>query len=193
MKKQYPLFQSHLDLAHDYWKRILKPGDLAIDATCGNGHDTFFLAELGILDKLYSYDIQSNALKNASLKLESLPLEIRQKVTFVHQSHQSFLSEIHNSSIKLIVYNLGFLPGGDKNVTTQLESTMQSIQSAMAILAAGGLISVTCYSGHEEGAKEEQALRSYLSALSPMEWSYSHQFWYNRRMAPSLILLQKAL
>lgn len=190
MKKQYSLFQSHIDLAHAYWKQILEPGDVAIDATCGNGHDTFFLAELGLLDKLYSFDIQAEALKNAALRLESLPSHT---VSFVHQSHETFPPEIQQGSIKLIVYNLGFLPGGDKNVTTMLASTMDSIRNAMNLLAPGGLISITCYSGHEEGAKEEMALKAFLSSLSPIEWSYSHQFWFNRKMAPSLILLQRAI
>ncbi|MCE2982425.1 MAG: rRNA methyltransferase, partial [Parachlamydia sp.] len=43
MHARYPLFQSHLDLAHAYWDKLIRPGHIVIDATCGNGHDTLKL------------------------------------------------------------------------------------------------------------------------------------------------------
>lgn len=193
MRNQFPLYQSHLDLAHTYWKQLLQKGDTAIDATCGNGHDTLFLAELGLLEKLYSIDLQSSALKKAASKIETLPVEMQKCVHWIEGSHAQFPSEIAKQSVKLIVYNLGFLPGGDKNLTTLLDTTLESVRNALELLAPGGVLSITCYSGHEEGAKEEKALENYLAELPPTEWSYSHLFWPNRRQAPSLILLQKAV
>jgi SAM-dependent methyltransferase len=193
MRNQYPLYQSHLDLAHAYWRQLLGKGDIAIDATCGNGHDTFFLADTGLLDRLYALDIQGAALQAAAARLESLPNDKRKILKLLEQSHETFPDEIAPLSVKLIVYNLGFLPGGQKSLTTQLDSTLKSIRNALPLLTPGGVISITCYSGHEEGAKEESALKEFLSTLPPTEWSYSHLFWYNRRQSPSLILLQKAL
>ena len=72
MKKSFPLFQSHLDLAHTYWKRILNPGDCAIDATCGNGYDTLFIAQSVLRDdigKVIAIDKQSQAIESARLLL----------------------------------------------------------------------------------------------------------------------------
>ena len=63
-RPQFPLFTSHIDLAHQYWKNLLLPGDHAIDATCGNGHDSIFLAKI-LLDsgKLKAFDKQSSAIE----------------------------------------------------------------------------------------------------------------------------------
>ena len=32
--------------AHHIWKEVVSAGDIVIDATCGNGHDTIYLARL---------------------------------------------------------------------------------------------------------------------------------------------------
>lgn len=45
---------------------IIQDGDAVVDATCGNGHDTKFLAGLaGAEGKVYSFDIQAEAIENA--------------------------------------------------------------------------------------------------------------------------------
>lgn len=191
MKRQFSLFQSHIDLAHAYWKQLLKPGDIAIDATCGNGQDTLFLAELGIVSVLYGFDIQEKALANTQERLNALSIGCTIKLE--KRSHETFPAEIQPDTVSLIVYNLGFLPGGNKELTTQRDCTLKSIKNAQLLLKAGGLICITCYSGHPEGAQEELALQEYLSSLPPQDWSYGHMFWKNRRQSPSLILLQKAL
>lgn len=189
MKSQFTLFQSHIDLAHHHWQRLLKPGDRAIDATCGNGHDTLFLAQLGCLDRIYSLDIQEEALMNARQRVEAEAPDQIDTVTFLHQSHE----KLPQDTIKLIVYNLGFLPGGNKEVTTRLNSSLASVEQAVTLLSSGGVISITCYSGHPEGAKEEEALRERCKQLTPTSWSYTHHFWSNRNAAPSLITLQKKI
>ncbi len=193
MRHTFPLYQSHIDLAHFYWKQILKEGDTAIDATCGNGHDTFFLASLGVLDRLYSIDLQKKALEKTEERLLALTSDKRSRIELINGSHESFPVSIVPDSVKLIVYNLGFLPGGDKELTTEVESTLKSIEKSLTLLTRGGLLSITCYSGHPEGAQEEKALIDKLSSLHPSAWSYSHTFWKNRNAAPSLILLQKSL
>ena len=59
------------------------------------------------------------------------------------------------STPKLIVYNLGYLPGSDKLLTTKTSSTLLSVEKALSLIAPNGAISITCYPGHEEGKKEE--------------------------------------
>ncbi len=187
MRKTFTLFQSHLDLAHRYWSELLSVGDHVIDATCGNGRDTVILATLGA--KTYSIDIQQNALNEAKLKVESKG--IAQLVTFIKGCHSKFPEEIESHSVKLIVYNLGYLPGGNKDVTTQVTTTLKSLEHALDLLVAGGMISITCYPGHEEGKREEEQLLYFCQNLSPREWSCCHHRWINRKLSPSLIILQK--
>lgn len=188
-------FQYHLEAAHKRWAEIVKPGDIVIDATCGNGHDTLLLAKLALTESLgivYAVDIQSQAIEMTRSYLQShLSHELFKRVKFIKSCHSQFPKEIPSSSVKLIVYNLGYLPGGDKAFTTMLETTQQSINSAMELIQEGGLICITCYPGHAEGQKEEEALINFVSTLDSQKWECSHQRWVNRPKSPTLILMKK--
>jgi tRNA G37 N-methylase Trm5 len=187
MSKFFPLFQSHLDLAHRYWIELLSPGDRVIDATCGNGHDTLALSKMGAT--IYAMDLQQKALESAKNRL--VEEGVAEPVTFIQGCHSKFPEEILNESIKLIVYNLGYLPGGDKEVTTKVMTTLTSIKNAEPLVVPGGAISITCYPGHPEGKREEEQLLDYCHTLDPKQWSCCHHRWINRHLSPSLILLQK--
>jgi ubiquinone/menaquinone biosynthesis C-methylase UbiE len=57
--------------AHQAVEAVLKPGDITIDATVGNGHDTLFLAtRVGATGKVYGFDIQQEALDSAYQRLQ---------------------------------------------------------------------------------------------------------------------------
>lgn len=196
MRSSFPLFQSHLDLAHTYWAQSVQIGDTVIDATCGNGQDTLKLCQLTLsIDKgkVYTIDIQEQALKSAYqfITLHLDPTLIN-RVQFQQGCHSTFPSEISLNSVKLIVYNLGYLPGGDKTKTTEIGTTLKSLRQAQDLLQPGGIISMTCYSGHTEGAKEQEGILEYASQLAPKDWSCCQHKWLNRQQAPSLLLIQKA-
>lgn len=197
MRHLFPLFQSHLDLAYAYWSQIILVGDCVIDATCGNGHDTLKLSRLALSPeegKVYSIDIQEEAINKTNLNISSqLESNLHHRVIFKRQCHSSFPIEIPKESVKLVVYNLGYLPGGDKQKTTELMTTLQSIQAALPLLKNGGALSITCYPGHAEGAHEQKELLAYASTLPPQNWSCCHHSWSNRRESPSLLLIQKKL
>jgi len=187
----------HLALAHAYWKSHLRPGDLAIDATCGNGHDTCALAKLLLGHSeslLLSFDIQTAALENAEALLQSsVPKEFLPRVLFQRRCH----SEIDQIPLphfpKLIVYNLGYLPGGDKSITTQSITTLTSLQKAAKLLEERGALSVTCYPGHPEGKREEEAVVEWAKSLPSEQWHVCHHQWINRSAAPSLLWIFKHL
>jgi len=178
---------SHIQLAHSYWKNHLQNDSQhtswAIDATCGNGHDTHFLAK--ICEGVISIDIQEKAIENAKQTAES------SNIFYFCQSHENYPTLAYENPISLIVYNLGYLPGGDKGLTTLTPSTLSSLELAMDLLASGGLISITCYPGHLEGKAEEKALISLAEGLDVKLWNVCHHRWLNRKDAPSLLLLQK--
>lgn len=182
-KRSFPIFNSHLDLAHQIWAKAAQPGDWAIDATCGNGHDTAYLAQhySGVI----GLDIQEKALENTQKLLQEGG--VAHKVQLYRQSHETFPSIPH--PIRLVVYNLGYLPGGDKGLTTQVPSTLVSIRHALAI--SRGLISITCYPGHPEGQREEEAILELCQGLPADACSVSFHCWRNRQKAPSLVLIQK--
>jgi ubiquinone/menaquinone biosynthesis C-methylase UbiE len=187
---------NHLNFAHACWSQTILPGDLVIDATCGNGHDTLFLAKVALTDSsgtLFSIDIQSEAIESAKKLLkDQLDDKLMERVRFVHGSHETFPVGIEPGSVSLIVYNLGYLPGGDKKKTTMTDTTINSLREAQKLVKKGGMISITCYPGHEEGMREEEALLDYCSQLKPWQWTCYHHKWVNRALAPSVIVITKS-
>jgi hypothetical protein len=197
MRPKFSLFQSHLDLAHDLWARCIFPGDTVVDATLGNGYDSLFLSKLALKDdsgKFYAFDIQKKAhiASQERLKAELSPSKYS-RISFHEICHSRIGEVVPANSAKLIVYNLGYLPGEDKSLTTQSESTLLSLTSSLSLISPGGLISITCYPGHEAGLIEEERLVAFCAELDPKVWNVSSHRFLNRRLHPHLLLLQKAL
>jgi len=166
----------HLFQAYDYWKELLLTTDTVIDATCGNGKDTFRLAELVPEGRVISMDIQMDALERART-YATFP-----NICYINRSHADLPSE----PVKLIVYNLGYLPGGDKSITTMTSTTIASLEKAISITKA---LSITCYPGHPEGALEEAAVLAWTAQLNPCQWDVKHHIWGPKR--PSLFYIVK--
>ncbi len=186
MQSDFPLFRSHRGLAHDYWRRLVKPGDVVVDATCGNGHDTLHLAELvGPTGTVWAFDLQSEALEATKSKTAGSVVQC------VEACHTKLASWVPLRSVRMVVYNLGYLPGGDRDVTTRVDTTLESVRVACQLLIPGGALSITCYPGHPEGDREQAALLDLTRDLDKSEWCVCHHVLHNRRQAPSLLLVQK--
>lgn len=192
---RFPLFQSHIDLAHSYWERLVQEGDIVIDATCGNGHDSLKLAGLALAPSsgsLWALDIQEQAIKQTYQKLSSvLDAATMAQVHLLQQSHASFPKSLLNESVRLIVYNFGYLPGADKTITTKVESTLESINAGKDLIKPGGAISLTCYPGHPEGAREQECILENIRNWVPQIWNITEHRWLNRHHAPTLLILQR--
>ncbi|KAL3508251.1 hypothetical protein ACH5RR_027652 [Cinchona calisaya] len=146
------------EVAHSLWKQLVRKGDVVIDATCGNGHDTLALLNL-VADRtcsgghVYAMDIQKVALESTSLLLDqSLSPDERKHVELFLMCH-SKMEEVVPSGVpvRLVAFNLGYLPGGEKAVVTKSETTLLALEAAKRILATGGLISIVVYVGHPGG------------------------------------------
>ena len=174
----------HLEFAHSFWKTLLQPDDSAIDATAGNGHDTLFLSKLLPRGKLYAVDIQETAIKKTRLRLEKEPSSCQ--VELLCCSHATFPDCIPYESVRLIVYNLGYLPGGDKGITTLAASTLTSLKNALPLIKTGGVISLTLYPGHPEGHYETQAVLAFAKNLKG--WKITHKCW-EKDATPSVLLM----
>jgi hypothetical protein len=179
---QKKIMKPHLELARHLWRSHLQPGDLAIDATLGNGHDALFLHELGC--QVIGLDIQLAALKKSKARIGE------KNIHLLHISHAEIVSLILPKPPKLIVYNLGYLPGGNKEITTLVESTLKSVKDSLKILAPMGALSITCYPGHDEGLKEEFVLIEWASSLDSKHWNVCHHRWLNQARAPSLLWIE---
>lgn len=157
--------------AHAALGEILTAGDLAIDATVGNGHDTLFLARaVGAGGTVYGFDIQEAALDTAYRRLQEEGLAGR--VSLYHAGHEAMAVVLPASvqgRVKAVMFNLGYLPGGDKARTTGIHTTLAALEQARSLLAPGGAISVLAYTGHPGGRDEAEAVKAWAAALAG-EW-----------------------
>ncbi|MGF1452854.1 MAG: class I SAM-dependent methyltransferase [Opitutales bacterium] len=157
-------------LAHREWALAVAPGDWAWDATAGNGHDTAFLAaKVGPVGQVWACDIQSAALTQARARLDripdSAPVEWRQAS---HADVGKALAGEYAGRIAVVVFNLGFLPGGENpGLVTIPGETVLAIEAARQLLKPGGLLSVLAYRGHcggpEEATSVAENLRSWTN------------------------------
>lgn len=144
-------------VVHSLWKHVLRKGDVVIDATCGNGHDTLALLRM-VADKtgggcVYAMDIQKVALESTSVLLgQSLSPVEKEHVELFLMCH-SKMDEIVPSGVdvRLVAFNLGYLPGGEKSIITRSNTTLLALEAAKRILAPGGLITAVVYVGHPGG------------------------------------------
>ncbi|MCH9613051.1 MAG: hypothetical protein S4CHLAM102_15530 [Chlamydiia bacterium] len=172
----------------------ITPGRTIIDATAGNGHDLLFCAKkLFAHDDtghLFAIDIQPEAITASKEKLTAqFPHLIDTHIHFFCQSHAPL--PIPPTPPSLIIYNLGYLPGTDKSITTLLESTKQSLEQALSILAVDGVISLMLYPGHAEGETEAAFL---LQTLPNLPREFFKIYTYHSLFAdqtPTLVLIQK--
>ncbi|MDA1477700.1 tRNA (mnm(5)s(2)U34)-methyltransferase [Bacillus changyiensis] len=155
-----------LPYAKDLLKLAAGEGDIVIDATMGNGHDTYFLAELvGESGHVYAFDIQQSALSHTA---ERLGNEYLKRVTLFQKSHDQLISTLPthiSGKVAAAVFNLGYLPGGDKSLTTKSASTISSIKQLLNILRPEGLIVLVVYHGHPEGKREKDDLLEFCCSL----------------------------
>ncbi|HID46824.1 MAG TPA: methyltransferase domain-containing protein [Chromatiaceae bacterium] len=154
--------------AHQIISRYLHHGQLAIDATAGNGHDSCFLAHrVGPGGRVYAFDIQQQALQNTAERLQEQGLAAQ--VQLVHAGHQQMRetlpSDCHGK-IRAVTFNLGYLPHGEKSITTTSDTTLPALQQASELLCPDGIISVLAYRGHSGGMEESIATEQKLNELA---------------------------
>ena len=150
-------------LISDHFKGRHK--DQAIDATCGNGHDTEFLLNCGFA-AVTAFDIQSAAIEATKNRLNGDALD---RVSLVLDGHQEMEKYVANK-VDCIVFNLGYLPHADKTITTIADTSLQALEASTRVLTADGLISLLCYPGHEAGRIETDMIQSWLKSLT-VEWN----------------------
>ena len=153
-----------LDLQKHFILTHLKEGDVAVDFTMGNGHDTEFLSKtVGEAGHVYAFDIQEAALISTAKKLESAGCV--KNYTLIHDSHHNVKNYV-DRPIKAGMFNLGYLPGSDKTVTTMRATTLPAIEAAIDLMDKDAIILVAVYPGHKEGEEEGKLICEYLSSLS---------------------------
>ncbi|MGZ4970823.1 MAG: class I SAM-dependent methyltransferase [Methylobacter sp.] len=182
--------------AHDLIRDILHPGDIAIDATVGNGHDTLFLAEqVAPSGHVYGFDIQQAAIDSTLEKFRQM--HSSESLTLIQASHAVMDAEIPadlHGKIRAIMFNLGYLPGGDKSVITQTDSTLKALNIAVKILAIEGVITLLAYPGHPGGDLETDQVKNWCEQLDNKQFEVNTIYSTEHKdTAPRLFVIRKLL
>jgi len=185
---------SLLKLAHQHIQNSLHSGDVAIDATVGNGHDTLFLAQqVGENGRVYGFDIQQAAIVATTEKLQHS--HCLDRVTLMQASHAEMAAHIpvhHHGHINACVFNLGYLPKGDKGIITQTRSTLFALNAACQLLAPRGIITILAYPGHAGGDDETARVQQWSEQLDTQHFSVDIFFSaIPSPSAPRLLVVQK--
>jgi len=152
-----------LALQKEFILKHLREGDTAADFTMGNGYDTEFLSRsVGESGKVYAFDIQKQAVESTRSRLASV--NCPENYTLILDSHHNAKKYIEGK-IKAGMFNLGWLPGGDKSITTLRETTLPAIEAAISLLDTDGVLTVAVYPGHAEGDAEGKLVEEYLATL----------------------------
>jgi glycine/D-amino acid oxidase-like deaminating enzyme/23S rRNA U2552 (ribose-2'-O)-methylase RlmE/FtsJ len=156
-------------IAHTIVGRVVQPGDTVIDATAGNGHDTLFLAlRVGSCGKVLAIDIQPAAIDATAKRLRAGNVDAG-RVELIAGDHAVELEQcrLTGLTVRAVMFNLGYLPGGSKAAVTQTSTTVAAIRTARAMLMPGGVMTVIAYRGHPGGLAEAQAVEAELLAVDP--------------------------
>ena len=163
----------------------VKEGDICIDATAGNGNDTLALCQLvGASGKVIAFDIQEEAIANTKKRLEANGVAERAELHL--ESHVNMGNYAEEASVSCIVFNFGYLPGGDHNLATRKESSIEAIQEGLRLLKKGGMISLCIYSGGDSGFEERDAILEELKQLDGKKYLVIVSQYFNRPNHPPI-------
>lgn len=174
-----------MEIAKNIMNAHVKPGQIVLDCTVGNGNDTRLLSLLvGEKGRVYGFDIQSVAIERTREKLKKEGLEDR--VILINDSHE-YIDKYIFKGLDFVIYNLGYLPKGNKEIRTNANSTLKSIEKALCLLNDNGLLLVTCYTGHEGGMEEWKALKQYFMGLNQYDYSVLELEFINQKNNPPIL------
>jgi SAM-dependent methyltransferase len=177
-------------LVRTFLQQVILPGDSVLDATAGRGRDTLFLAEcVGPTGKVYALDIQEQALTETRLLLRDKGVADR---VIMHCLDHARCREVIPERLRAVIFNLGYLPGGNHRIVTTKESTVKGIEEALLLLQVGGLVMLTVYRGHPGAEEEVCGLENFLTFLPKRDYSVLEGRYLNQgEKNPYWVMVQK--
>lgn len=178
--------------SHYLLKSCIQQDDTVVDATMGNGHDTLFLAQcVGKNGQVFAFDIQARALANTRARLEEHNVIEQCSLYLLGHQYIDTVLPIH-TKISGAIFNLGYLPGSNKQIVTTGEQTISAIEQLLPRLKQSGLIILVVYSGHIGGQEEADELQQFVSTLSQKNYAIlNYRFINQKNSPPQLIVIEK--
>lgn len=167
----------------------IKEGGTVVDFTMGNGHDTLWLSKaVGKNGKVYAFDIQKEAIESTAKLLEKENAD--KNYTLILDSHHNVKNYV-KEPICAGMFNLGYLPGGDKTITTLHQTSLQAMTAGIELLAPDGAILCAVYPGHVEGTVEGNLIEDFLSTLDRRLFCATKFKIVNSPTSPFFFLIEK--
>ena len=177
--------QRVLQYAQHLLMQSIEEGEIAVDGTAGNGHDTLFLSQLvGENGHVYAFDVQQQAVDATLNRLSEHRVT---NTTVILDGHEKVANYIQQE-IAGAVFNLGYLPGADHTIITQGNTTVVAIEQLLQLLKVGGIIVLVIYHGHEGGKKERDDVLQYVSSLSQKHVHVLRYEFINQKNDPPFIV-----
>lgn len=171
-----------LEYAKIMIERFSNREGIAIDMTLGKGNDTFYLADK--FKEVYAFDIQNEAIEISKEKLA-----VYDNIQLIKDSHVNFDNYV-KEQVDLFIYNLGYLPGFNQDITTLSESTIKSLEKALHQLKEKGIIILVVYIGHQEGYEESLVIEEYINKLDKSHYKVS-KYQVLSNQAPYVVCINK--
>ncbi len=174
-----------LSLAHKFIRENVPKGGFCIDATAGRGRDTVLLCELvGDGGTVLSFDIQEDAIRQTNELIVKHNFQNIARV--ICDSHSNMEQYADAESVDVIVFNFGWLPGGDHSIFTTAKTSIPAIESGLILLKHGGVMSLCIYYGGESGYEERDALIEYLKEIDNTKYTVLLSTFHNRTGDPPI-------
>ena len=178
-----------LGLSHKFISEHVKKGSFCIDGTAGRGRDTLFLCRLcGEEGKVLAFDIQEEAIESTNSLLER---ESVSNATVICDCHSKMDLYAENESVDAIMFNFGWLPGGDHTKFSNGKTSSIAIEKALSLLKKGGVMTLCIYSGKESGYEEKETLLSFFKTIDQDRYSVLVCDFANRKNDPPIAVLIK--
>jgi len=185
------MYDNAVTYVHNVLGSVLREGDVAVDATMGNGWDTALMADLvGESGTIYGFDIQEVAVEVTRSRTSGCLATVR----LHQQGHETMSAAIdgpHQGHVRAVTFNLGYLPGGDKQIMTHADTTLRGLSEARSVLAPDGVITVVCYR-HAEGERELALVRGELASWPQDRYTVIEVDFINQKGTPPIVFVVTA-
>lgn len=168
-----------LGLSHQFMAAHVREGAFCIDATAGKGRDTLFLCRLvGDSGRVLALDIQPDAVAQTTALLTGEGVAHRAQV--VQTCHSRLGDYAAPDSVDGIMFNFGWLPGGDHTTFSHADTSVAAVKAALTLLRVGGVMTLCLYYGRENGTAERDAILSFLPTIDPRRFTVIRGDFANR-------------
>ena len=104
----------------------------------------------------------------------------------IKDSHTNIGQYVEAENVSCIVFNFGYLPGGDHALATQKDTSIEAIYAGLDLLKKGGMMSLCIYSGGDSGFEERDAILEEIKKLDSKRYLVIMSSYYNRPNNPPI-------